>query len=182
MLLFFSGIINKPLPASTLLFFLYGILVWPHLNVKAETVHFSVYCTGNMDETGNCKRDDTGDSIFCVATPGALVACRDKLKKLYECVPFGYMQAGPGQFQFACTSSISKSINSDIFGDSDSQQVYPLPGSPSPTSPPIPPKLNLAPNPFGSNNSSKKYNGNIFQEELNSGSHASSTESQESPF
>jgi len=66
------------------------------------TSSFSIYCSSNLDGTGRCVRDSDSDPITCVMIPGAVITCRDKARRIYECVQYGSIVASQTQTQFVC--------------------------------------------------------------------------------
>lgn len=74
---------------------------------------FSIYCSSNMDGTGKCRRVDRDESLSCVIIPGAVIACRDKARRKYECVQYGAILAN--QTQFSCLPDRDNSVNDQIF-------------------------------------------------------------------
>lgn len=114
---------------------------------------FSIYCTSNLDGTGRCKRDDSGERIGCIMIPGGVIACRDKAKRKYECVQYGAVVLG-SQSQFVCLPDSGNAISDHLFDVNTDTPAIPKdsPSAPSPpptTAPPQPEPRPALPAPSG---------------------------------
>ena len=76
-----------------------------------QKADFLVYCSSNMDGTGNCVRDDNSETLACVLIPGGIIDCRDQQQLRYQCVQFGFSSANNTQLAFSCSRGINGHVN-----------------------------------------------------------------------
>lgn len=123
---------------------------------------FSVYCSSNMDGTGKCRRVDRDESLSCVLIPGAVIACRDKARRKYECVQYGAILAN--QTQFSCLPDRDNSVNDQIFDSAGDGNDAVAPSVDTPilpsTAPAVKPEAST-PVPAAPKPSVRSLNGNI---------------------
>jgi hypothetical protein len=86
---------------------------------------FSIYCSSNFDGTGRCVRDSDANPITCVMIPGAVISCRDKARRIYECVQYGSIVASQTQTQFVCKPDARQTSN-------DQPLIEPTPAASTP--------------------------------------------------
>ena len=99
---------------------------------QSPSTSFSIYCNSNLDGTGRCVRDSDSESITCQIIPGAVISCRDKAKRIYECVQYGSIVANQTQTQFVCKANSRQLINDQLFNNSSppspaDQNPFPAP-------------------------------------------------------
>ena len=70
---------------------------------------FSIYCTSNLDGTGDCTRVDNGSKINCEIVPGSIINCSQSVGPQVQCVLFSSIVNA--QAYFSCSPRKDAGIN-----------------------------------------------------------------------
>lgn len=73
---------------------------------------FVASCTGNLDGTGQCINQETGQRFTCVVIPGQVIDCKSRLSNPFQCVWISGVQANYADFW--CDPQVDALLRSEI--------------------------------------------------------------------
>jgi hypothetical protein len=84
-----------------------------HLVAQADSVDgFVTSCTGNLDGTGQCVNQETGQRFVCVIIPGQVIDCKSPKAKQFQCVWISGTQANYAEFW--CDAQVDALLRNEI--------------------------------------------------------------------